>query len=164
MLQHKVLIIFFLGGCCASILPMSLLLQNPLNDFISRFSEVCDAPSSLHFHWKECKFKTRKITSKGAVEYQPEMEAKVTICHCDRNTHTIIHSAAVKQHFRSWSEGTYEEGRGWNNLWSRIYGSKAPFDGVSEWSSTERSLIFFVAVIFLFPLGIPLFFWWCTGV
>lgn len=33
-------------------------------------------------------------------------------------------------------------GRGWNNLSSLIYGSRAPFDGVSEKSSTERHLIF----------------------
>lgn len=84
------------------------------------------------------------------VEYQPEMEAKVTVCHCDRNTHTIIHGAAVKQHFKSWSEGTW---RG-NNLWSLIYGSIAPFDGVSEWSSRERDLKIFCCC-FSFTVDIP---------
>lgn len=117
---------FFL--CCSA----SIIFTN------IRFSEFCTP------------FAEWTVSSKRAVEYQPEMKAKVTVCHCDRNTHTIIHGAAVKQHFKSWSEGTW---RG-NNLWSLIYGSIAPFDGVSEWSSRERDLEIFCCC-FSFTVDIP---------
>lgn len=48
----------------------------------------------------------KKVTPKRALGQQPEQEPEVIVCHCDTNTHTIIHGAAVKEHFRSGSEGT----------------------------------------------------------